>query len=154
RRRDTRPRGQTAMQHRWGAAVGVLPLGLHAGGGSRRPGTRTGRRSSGRQPRRDHGERQRWRAGTPRHIDPERSRNMNRWPVIERDNKSAEFFDAAARDELVMKRCDHCGQALAPEAAVCTSCCNTELSWIPTEGVATLVSWTVVHRAPNRAYSD
>lgn len=79
---------------------------------------------------------------------------MNQWPLIERDAKSAEFFDAAARDELVIKRCDHCDQALPPEAAVCTTCGRTELSWTPASGTASLVSWTVVHRAPNRAYTD
>lgn len=73
------------------------------------------------------------------------------WPAIERDAKSAEFFDAAARDKLMIKRCRGCDQALAPEAAVCTTCAGTALAWAPATGSATLVSWTVVHRAPNRA---
>lgn len=76
------------------------------------------------------------------------------WPAIERDVKSAEFFDAAARDELVIKRCDDCDQALPPEAVVCTTCAGTALTWAPATGAATLVSWTVVHRAPNRAYAE
>lgn len=76
------------------------------------------------------------------------------WPPIERDAKSAPFFDAAARDELLIKRCEHCHQALPPEAVVCTTCGRTELSWMPAAGTGTLVSWTVVHRAPNRAYAD
>jgi uncharacterized protein len=79
---------------------------------------------------------------------------MNQWPPIERDTKSAEFFDAAARDQLVIKNCDNCAQALSPEALVCTTCGRTELSWAPTEGTARLVTWTVVHRAPNKFYSD
>jgi uncharacterized OB-fold protein len=73
------------------------------------------------------------------------------WPPIRRDAKSAEFFDAAACDELLIKKCMHCGQALPPEAAVCTTCGHTELSSAPAAGTATLVSWTVVHRAPNSA---
>lgn len=76
------------------------------------------------------------------------------WPTIERDAKSAEFFEAAAGDELVIKRCEDCEQALPPEAAVCTTCAGTALTWAPATGAGTLVSWTVVHRAPNHAYAD
>jgi uncharacterized protein len=46
------------------------------------------------------------------------------FPVVERDDASAEFFDAAARGELVL-----------PGVG-------------PVSGAATLVSWVVVHRAP------
>ena len=73
---------------------------------------------------------------------------------MQRDSKSAEFFDAAARNELVIKRCHDCGQALPPEEAVCTTCSHTELAWAPAAGTGTLVTWTVVHRAPNAAYAD
>jgi uncharacterized protein len=76
------------------------------------------------------------------------------WPAMRRDSKSAEFFDAAARNELVIKRCDRCGQALPPEAAVCTTCGQTELTWTAAAGTGTLVTWTVVHRAPNAAFAD
>lgn len=79
---------------------------------------------------------------------------MSEWPPFERDGKSAEFFDAAGRDELLIKTCAHCGQALPPEAMVCTSCARTDLTWQAASGDGTLVSWTVVHRAPNRAYAD
>lgn len=76
------------------------------------------------------------------------------WPPIERDTKSAPFFDAAARGELLIKRCQHCAQALPPEAVVCTTCAHTDLAWTAAAGTGTLVSWTVVHRAPNRAYAE
>lgn len=79
---------------------------------------------------------------------------MTGWPTIERDAKSTPFFDAAARDELLIKRCEHCAQLLPPESAVCTTCGRTDLSWLPATGAGRLVTWTVVHRAPNRAYAD
>ncbi len=72
--------------------------------------------------------------------------------MIERDAKSAEFFDAAAEDRLVIRRCLSCGQALAPEAVVCTTCAGLTLDWIPASGTGVLVSYTVVHRAPHPAY--
>lgn len=76
------------------------------------------------------------------------------WPPIERDAKSAEFFDAAARDELVIKRCEFCAQVLPPEAVVCTTCGDTVLPWVYAAGTGSLVSWTVVHRPPNKAYAE
>lgn len=77
-----------------------------------------------------------------------------RWPAMRRDTKSAEFFDAASRNQLVIKRCHQCARTLPPEAAVCTACGDTNLMWAPASGGGTLVTWTVVHKAPNRAYVD
>jgi uncharacterized protein len=76
------------------------------------------------------------------------------WPPMQRDVKSAEFFDAAAVGQLLIKRCDQCGQALAPEANVCTACSGTALHWAPAGGTGRLVTWTTVHKGPNRAYTD
>lgn len=78
----------------------------------------------------------------------------NPWPPIDRDAKSGEFFDAADDDLLLLKTCDTCTHALAPEAQVCTACRGTRLSWTPASGAGVLVSWAVVHRAPNRSYTD
>jgi uncharacterized protein len=75
------------------------------------------------------------------------------WPAMRRDANSAAFFDAAAGNELLIRRCDRCGQALAPEATACTTCAGTGLSWVPACGAATLVTWTVVHHAPHTGYT-
>lgn len=72
--------------------------------------------------------------------------------MIERDRKSAVFFDAASEDRLVIRKCTTCTQALPPEAVVCTTCAGTDLDWIPTAGTGVLASCTVVHRAPHPAY--
>lgn len=76
------------------------------------------------------------------------------WPAMHRDAKSADFFGAAADGQLLIKRCDDCAWALAPEAAVCQACAGTALQWAPAAGTGTLVTWTTVHTAPNRAYAD
>jgi len=76
------------------------------------------------------------------------------WPPMQRDAKSAEFFDGAAANYLLIKCCDQCAHALAPEAFVCTSCAGTALHWVPAAGTGNLVTWTTVHKAPNRAYTD
>lgn len=72
--------------------------------------------------------------------------------MIERDSKSAAFFDAAAEDRLVIRRCADCNQALPPEAVVCTTCAGTGLEWLSAAGTGVLASYSVVHRAPHPAY--
>jgi len=72
--------------------------------------------------------------------------------MIERDSKSAGFFDAAADDRLVIRWCSACGQALPPEAVVCTTCASAVLEWGAAGGAGVLASYTVVHRAPHPAY--
>ncbi len=66
--------------------------------------------------------------------------------VVRADPRSAPFFAAADRGELMIRRCDECGRWLAPSASGCPRCGeDTELSWAVTSGRGTLVSWSVVH---------
>ncbi|MEU1208721.1 OB-fold domain-containing protein [Nocardia sp. NPDC005825] len=76
------------------------------------------------------------------------------WPPMTRDAKSAEFFDAARRGELAIKKCTGCGLSLAPEAMVCTDCGGSDPVWASASGAGALVTWTTVHKAPNRAFTD
>jgi len=66
---------------------------------------------------------------------------------VERDERSAEFFDAAAAGTLLYQRCAHCDYAQLPIGAGangprCRRCGRPALSWAPASGAATLVSWT------------
>src|SRR5262245_6925503 len=63
---------------------------------------------------------------------------------VVRDDASAEFFEAAARGVLVIKRCDACGHFLRPDASVCSRCHTPGPSWMDAAGTGTLVSWIVV----------
>ena len=67
--------------------------------------------------------------------------------VVRADPRSAPFFDSAARDELMLKRCQRCERWLAPTASGCPECGEDadELAWAPASGRGTLVSWSVVH---------
>ena len=66
--------------------------------------------------------------------------------VVRADPRSAPFFEAADRGELMIRRCDGCGLWLAPSASGCPLCGeDTEPSWAVASGLGTLVSWSVVH---------
>jgi uncharacterized OB-fold protein len=67
-------------------------------------------------------------------------------PVV-RDERSAEFFDAAAEGTLLYQKCANCGYAQLPIGAGtvgtrCRNCGRTEAHWTPASGAATLISWT------------
>jgi hypothetical protein len=66
-------------------------------------------------------------------------------PVI-RDAATAEFFDAAAAGQFLLRHCPACDALSAPQAAQCERCESTALDWRPAAGDATLVAWTVAHR--------
>jgi uncharacterized protein len=65
--------------------------------------------------------------------------------IIRRDERSAPFFDAAAKDQLLIRRCAACGRWLAPEAGACYDCGAEDPGWVPASGLGTLVSWAVQH---------
>ncbi|ANO05447.1 Zn-ribbon domain-containing OB-fold protein [Mycobacteroides immunogenum] len=73
---------------------------------------------------------------------------------IQRDTKSAFFFDSARDDRLAVAVCADCDAVLAPESMVCVRCAGTRLEPGVASGAATLVTWTVVHRAPNPLFAD
>ena len=66
---------------------------------------------------------------------------------VDRDQATAEFFDAAARGQFLLRRCPR-GHHSEPVAAQCTACASTELAWVPAAGGASLVSWAVAWSRP------
>ncbi len=66
---------------------------------------------------------------------------------VDRDQATAEFFDAAADGRFVLRRCPD-GHHSEPAAAQCTTCGSTQLAWVPAAGGASLVSWAVVWSKP------
>ena len=75
-------------------------------------------------------------------------------PVVDRDEASAPFFDAARDGRLVIRRCAACRRLLSPQATSCGACGGSDLDWVQARGDARLVTWAVVHRAPHDAFVD
>jgi uncharacterized OB-fold protein len=65
--------------------------------------------------------------------------------MIRRDGRGDSFFDGAAEDRLMIRRCDGCGAWYAPDARGCPACGSDELGWAEASGDAVLVSWAVAH---------
>ena len=61
--------------------------------------------------------------------------------IIRADDRSAPFFAAAARDVLLIKRCDRCDRWLDPGATGCPECGAADPRWEQAAGRGRLISW-------------
>ena len=57
-----------------------------------------------------------------------------------------EFWSAAARNELVLPRCDACARYVWYPDGACRACGATTRTWTRVSGNGHLFSWSVVHR--------
>ncbi len=72
-------------------------------------------------------------------------------PVVD-DLDTGGWFEAAARGELVVRRCDDCNAVLHVPRRYCRYCRGWNGRWEPVDGAATLYSWTVVTHQVHPAY--
>jgi uncharacterized protein len=66
---------------------------------------------------------------------------------VRKDGRTDPFFDGAAANRLMIRRCEACGGWLAPDASTCPDCGGEELAWAEASGTAVLVSWAIAHSA-------
>jgi hypothetical protein len=62
------------------------------------------------------------------------------------------YWEAAARDELVVQRCTACGTATLYPKRWCPSCWSTELEWTPVAGTGEVIAHTTVWQTPFASY--
>lgn len=67
---------------------------------------------------------------------------------------SQPFWDATARKELLLQRCDACATHLFYPRHNCTECGSRSLSWLPVEGKGTLFTYTIARRPTHPAFAD
>lgn len=63
------------------------------------------------------------------------------WTSVERTSNSADFFDAAARRELLLKRCVECSHLRIARRQTCRQCGSLEYSETFASGTGALISW-------------
>lgn len=69
-------------------------------------------------------------------------------PPVQRDEASADFFDAAAQGRLLLRRCTDCGHVRSPEVPMCTECISEASEWLDAAGTGHVESWVVIHSKP------
>jgi uncharacterized OB-fold protein len=63
------------------------------------------------------------------------------------------FFDAAARGELLIKRCADCGEHHYFPRAICPYCFSERTEWVSASGRGTIYSFSVSRRVLPTAYA-
>jgi uncharacterized OB-fold protein len=71
---------------------------------------------------------------------------------VDDDRDTGGFFEAARRQQLVIRMCDQCGAVLHMPRAYCHACGSWEGHWQPVSGRGHLYSWTVVEHQVHPAY--
>ncbi len=65
---------------------------------------------------------------------------------------TAFFWERCREGQLMLQRCQACGQRQFYPRAVCTSCLSPRLDWVPSTGRGTVYSHSTVFRAPTSAF--
>jgi hypothetical protein len=67
-------------------------------------------------------------------------------PAINPETKP--FWDAAAKGQLLMKKCLACGELHYYPRSICPFCHSDRTEWLAASGQGTIYSWSVMRRAP------
>lgn len=67
-------------------------------------------------------------------------------PVPNADSKT--YWEGAAREELLLKRCTACAKLHYPPRHLCPHCWSDQHEWTKCTGKGVVYSFTVMHRAP------
>jgi len=63
------------------------------------------------------------------------------------------FYGFISEKRLMAAKCNECGTVLLPPKPMCTHCLSTNLKWIELDGAGKLISYTVIHVAPQQFQS-
>ncbi|MCW4015810.1 MAG: Zn-ribbon domain-containing OB-fold protein [Candidatus Bathyarchaeota archaeon] len=63
------------------------------------------------------------------------------------------FYNFVNEKRLMAAKCSACGNVILPPKPMCTQCLSTDLNWIELECSGKLVSYTVIHVAPEQFQS-
>ena len=74
-------------------------------------------------------------------------------PVPVPTAESQEYWAGCKRHELLIQRCRSCGRFQFYPRAVCTGCLSQDLEWAKASGRGTVYSYSVVYRAPSKAFA-
>lgn len=70
------------------------------------------------------------------------------------DERTAEYFDGAARGELMLPRCDACNRLVWYPETECPHCGAQKFRWVPVSGRGRVFTWAVVRRAFLPAFEE
>lgn len=60
------------------------------------------------------------------------------------------FYKFASEKRLMAAKCTECGTEFLPPKPMCTKCFSTNLKWIEVDGKGKLLTYTIIHIAPEQ----
>ena len=79
---------------------------------------------------------------------------MKSLPIPQIKADSRPYWDAAAKDELKLQRCSRCTAFQSIPRSHCADCHCEQLQWLTVPRQGTVVSFSIVHRGPSKAFKD
>ncbi|MGE0825400.1 MAG: Zn-ribbon domain-containing OB-fold protein [Candidatus Binatia bacterium] len=67
-------------------------------------------------------------------------------PLPITDDLTRPFWDGAARQQLMIQRCQECHYFNHPPRSLCDACQSQHLTFVPVSGYGTIYSYTVMHQ--------
>ncbi len=67
-------------------------------------------------------------------------------PVPAITPEMAGFFEGAKRGQLMVERCEGCGEMRFPPHELCSRCLSDRAKWVPTSGRGEVFSFNVMHQ--------
>jgi len=61
-----------------------------------------------------------------------------------------QFYKYLAQGKLMAGKCTHCGKIHLPPRPLCDNCFHQEFTWLEIAGTGKLVTYTVIHVAPEQ----
>ncbi len=75
-------------------------------------------------------------------------------PIPRPNADTRPYWEAAQQDRLVLQHCADCGARQAIPRSYCGTCHSANLTWRDSSGIGRIASFSVVHRAPTKAFRD
>jgi hypothetical protein len=75
-------------------------------------------------------------------------------PLPEISDENRPFWEGLARRQFLAPRCADCGDFGWIPYLACRTCLSTDLTWTPLSGLATIFSYSIVHRGPGGFADD
>lgn len=78
---------------------------------------------------------------------------METRPLPEINDINRPYWDAAGRGELLLPKCNACGELFFPPRSWCPHCYAKNAVWVPVSGLASVVSFSKLYIAPFDGYA-
>lgn len=75
-------------------------------------------------------------------------------PLPSVSGETRPFWEACRKGELLIQRCDRCGEHQFYPRGICANCWTTDIRWVKARGRGTVWTFTVTHQNRTVGFAD